>query len=109
MATPLNIQNLSSALADGAFKKGLNAHNINYWNRSVITAIEMLTLIKKHRASGLECGEIAEKMNLNYATVNPFLSWLKAVKLVEAVIQANEKGQPVLYYPKAMTSSKSKQ
>lgn len=72
-----------------------------YLKPSVVTAIEMLTLIKKHRASGLECGEIAEKMTLNYATVNPFLSWLKDVKLVEAVIQTNEKGQPVLYYPKA--------
>ena len=104
MAT-LNTGILDAALRSGQFKRRLNEDSRIYLKPSVVTAIEMLTLIKRHRACGLECGEIAEKMTLNYATVNPFLSWLKAVKLVETVIQANEKGQPVLYYPKASKSN----
>lgn len=102
MASPIS-KVLDASFKDGAFKKRPNASQKIFFRSSVITAWEILDIIKARSKLGIEGEEVASKMKLHPNTINTFLRWLVEKNLIEFETPKGDHDQPMpprVYRPK---------
>ncbi len=90
----IDLKILEAAYKDGVFSKSPNDRQRLYLKASVISAWDILELIKYRRELGIEGNQIAEELDLNINTINTFLRWLTGKKLIEFETPKGDQAEP---------------
>ena len=86
---------LNAAYEDGAFYKPPNALQNSYFRASIITAWEIIDIIKSRSEIGIESETISTEMDVNINTIRYFLRWLTEKNLIEFETPKGDQDRPM--------------
>lgn len=91
----IDLDILESAYQDGVFKKPPNKEQNIYFRASIITAWEIIDIIKSRADMGIESSAIGLEMGMNRNTVRVFLRWLVEKHLIQFETPKGNNIQPM--------------